>query len=187
MSSPSFYPSTTSRADCINFQFLKARSLQFESCSSSQLLSSLRPSLGSGALAERREREGNTPLNRSPTSVVLSPLWVLYLRLPLLARWCPKLAAHRGSVGTLWVPDLALDGLPVLFSSCCGCYPPRLLHCGAIALASSKLSPCSSVISLVFWTVFQECNFCPLAASSSHGYLLLAETVNWIMAWEVTL
>lgn len=85
VSSPSFYPSTTSRADCRNFQFLKARSMQFESYSSSQLLSSLCPSLGSGALAERRERGGDTPLNRPPASAALSPLWVLCLRLPLLA------------------------------------------------------------------------------------------------------
>lgn len=102
MSSPSFYPSTTSRAGCRNFQFLKARSMQFESYSRSQLLSSLCPSLGSGALAERRERGGDTPLNRPPASAALSPLWVLCLRLPLLARWCPRLAAHRGSGGTLW-------------------------------------------------------------------------------------
>lgn len=141
MSSPSFYPSTTSRADCKHFQFLKARSIQCASYSSSQLLSALHPFLGSGALAERREREGNAPLNCPPTSVVLSPLWVPYLRLPLLARWCPKLAAHGGSVDTprgSWLyrsvtwktrhwMDFPYPSAPAVAVTLPGCYTAALL------------------------------------------------------------
>ena len=169
VSSHSFYPSTTSRADCRHFQFLKARSIQFASYSSSQLLSSLHPSLGLGALAERREREGNAPLNCPSPSVVLSPLWVPSQVAPAgtlmpqagSALWICRHPAGFLAVRISDLGELVLGGLPVPFSSCCGCRPPRLLHCGTVAPASSKLSPRSSAISLAFELCSKNAIFAP--------------------------
>lgn len=144
---PSFYPSTTSRADCRNFQFLKVRSMQFESYSSSQLLSSLHPSLGS-VHWQRGGKRGDTPLNRPPalqpshhcgSSAPGCPCWQ-YL-MPEGWQHTVDLGAPLVGLLTVQISDLeglALGGLPVLLSP--AVFLPGCYSYGTIALAPSGVS-----------------------------------------------